>query len=238
MKREAVILSGGFGTRLKSLVAELPKPMALINNLPFLCYLLEQLNRYKFDKIILAAGYKYEVIESYFGSSYKGIKLVYSVEKEPLGTGGAIFEATGSVESDYFFVINGDTFFEVDFGRMEEMFLKSKTGSMLALKPMMNFERYGAVVTDGDRIISFSEKKFCEEGLINGGIYILRKDWLYESAPGKKFSFEKDILEKQVSADYITYYISDGYFIDIGIPEDYVRASKELPGLFKPSVSL
>src|SRR5659263_190792 len=110
MAKEAVILTGGFGTRLKSMVSDVPKSMAPIKNLPFLSYLLEQLHKYKFEKVILAAGYKYEVIESHFGSSYKNIELIYSIEKEPLGTGGAISEAAGSINSDYFFVLNGDNF--------------------------------------------------------------------------------------------------------------------------------
>jgi D-glycero-alpha-D-manno-heptose 1-phosphate guanylyltransferase len=232
MKREAVILTGGSGTRLKSIIPDLPKPMAPVKDLPFLSYLLDLLHKYKFEKTILAAGYKYEILESYFGSSYKGIELVYSVEKEPLGTGGAIFEASGLIESDYFFVINGDTFFDVNFDGMEKMFLKSKTELMLALKPMVNFERYGTVVTGCERIISFNEKKFCEKGLINGGTYLMKKNWLHECAPGKKFSFEKDILEKYVTKEEIAYYISAGYFIDIGVPEDYLRACEELPGLF------
>jgi D-glycero-alpha-D-manno-heptose 1-phosphate guanylyltransferase len=238
MKREAVILAGGLGTRLKSMVADLPKPMAPVNNLPFLFYLLELLHRYKFDKIILAAGYRYEVMERYFGSSFKGMKLVYSVEKEPLGTGGAILKASALIKSDYFFVINGDTFFETDINRMEEKFLKSKTGLMLALKPMSDFERYGTVVTKSGKITSFNEKKPRKEGLINGGIYIVRKDWLGERAPGKEFSFEKDILERYVTSDDLGYYISDGYFIDIGVPEDYLRAAKELPEFFgsRPSI--
>lgn len=233
MKREAIILAGGFGTRLKSIVNELPKPMALIKNKPFLIYLLNQLHKYHFDRIILAAGYKYEVLESYFGSSYKGIELVYSVEKEPLGTGGAIFKASGLIASDYYFVLNGDTFFEVDFDNMERIFNKNKSGLMVALKPMINFDRYGAVVISDDKVLSFNEKKFCEKGLINGGTYLISCNWLKEQAPGNTFSIEKDILEKKVSTENITYYISDSYFIDIGLPEDYFKAIEELPILFK-----
>jgi D-glycero-alpha-D-manno-heptose 1-phosphate guanylyltransferase len=233
MKKEAVILAGGLGTRLKSMVNDIPKPMALIKDLPFLAYLLEQLHKYKFDKVIFAAGYKYEIIESYFGASYKNIEIAYSVEKEPLGTGGAISEAAGLITSEYFFVMNGDTFFEVDFKDMEEMYQKSKSGLMVALKMKINFNRYGAVVTKDEKIISFNEKKFCRRGLINGGIYIVNKDWMIEKSVGKMFSFEKDILEKLVSENLITYYISDGYFIDIGIPEDYIKAFEELPYLFK-----
>lgn len=232
MAKEAVILAGGFGTRLRSLVIDKPKPMALIKNIPFLSYLLEQLHKYDYETVILAVGYKYEVIESYFGLSYKNIQLVYSVEKEPLGTGGALYEAAGMIKSDYFLVLNGDTYFEVDFDRMEERFMESQSGLMVALKPMFNFDRYGAVVTQDEKIVSFNEKKFCKEGLINGGIYMVIKDWLNERSVGKVFSLEKDILEKVVGKEKITSYISDGYFIDIGVPEDYLRASVELPDLF------
>jgi D-glycero-alpha-D-manno-heptose 1-phosphate guanylyltransferase len=233
MIKEAVILAGGLGTRLKTMVSDIPKPMALIRNLPFLLYLLEHLHKYKFEKIILAAGYKYEVIESYFGTSYKNMKLVYSVENVPLGTGGAISKASGLISSDYFFVLNGDTYFELDFDRMEETFIKSKSGLMIALKPMTSFDRYGSVVTSGEKIISFNEKRFCEKGLINGGIYIIMKDWLNEKAIGNVYSFEKDILEKVVPGEKVAYYISDNYFIDMGVPEDYIKASEELPELSK-----
>jgi D-glycero-alpha-D-manno-heptose 1-phosphate guanylyltransferase len=234
MKREAVILAGGLGTRLKSLVKDVPKPMALIKDLPFLSYLLELLHKYDFEKVIIAAGYKHEVIESYFGSSYKNIKLYYSVEKEPLGTGGAVAKAASLIMSDYYFILNGDTFFEVDFDRMEDKFFKSGAGLMVALKPMVNFDRYGTVVTGGERIISFYEKRFCDKGLINGGIYLVIKNWLNERAAGKVFSMEKDILEKLVQKENIISYISDGYFIDIGVPQDYEKAVKELPGILYP----
>jgi D-glycero-alpha-D-manno-heptose 1-phosphate guanylyltransferase len=233
MSKEAVILAGGFGTRLKSIIKDVPKPMALIENLPFLTYILEQLHKNEFVKVFLAVGYKYESIESYFGSRYKNIELIYSVEKEPLGTGGAILLAANSIDSDYFFVLNGDTFFEVDFERMYNLFLNRKTGIMVALKPMVNFDRYGTVLISNEYIISFNEKRFCEKGLINGGIYLIKKEWMNERAPGKVFSLEKDILERLMGKDNMAAYISDGYFIDIGIPEDYLRASKELPVLFK-----
>ena len=229
MKREAVILAGGLGTRLKSVISDLPKPMALINNIPFLTYLLDLLQKYDFGKVVLAAGYRSEAIESHFGSSYKNIKLIYSIEKEPLGTGGAISAAGRLIETHYFFVLNGDTFFDVDFEKIEKKLLKSSIGLMVALKPMENFERYGTVCINDERIVSFNEKRYCEKGLINGGTYLLSKEWLDKRAPGKKYSFEKDILEKIVDKESVGYYISDGYFIDIGVPEDYLKAGKELP---------
>jgi len=238
MKKEAVILAGGFGTRLQSVVSDLPKPMARINNIPFLAYLLDLLKKNNYSKAVLAAGYKAEAIESYFGSSYRDINLIYSIEKEPLGTGGAISAAAGFIEADYFTVINGDTFFDVDLGRMEEKFLDQNSELMVALKPMENFERYGNVEINAERIIKFSEKSLCRKGLINGGTYLLSKEWLNKLTSAKKYSFEKDILEKIAVKGSIGYFISDGYFIDIGIPEDYGRAVKELPSMVYPPTPL
>ena len=235
MLKEAIVLAGGFGTRLRSMVDDIPKPMALIKNIPFLAYLLQQLQKYNFEKVVLAAGYKYEVIESYFGKSFRNLRLDYSIEEEPLGTGGAIFKAISLVNADYCFVLNGDTFFNVDLNSLEEKFLRTNSGLMVALKPMVNFDRYGSVETDNVKIVSFKEKKFCKEGLINGGVYVVRKDWLEGRVTGKIFSFEKDVLEKAVYKDKISYYISDGYFIDIGIPEDYRRAARELPEIYPPT---
>jgi D-glycero-alpha-D-manno-heptose 1-phosphate guanylyltransferase len=233
MEKQAVILAGGFGTRLKNVVRNLPKSMAVTGKMPFLTYLFEYLQKYDIKKVILAVGYKYEMIFSYFGYKYKNIEILYSIEEEPLGTGGAILKATDSISSDYFFVINGDTYFNVDLDNFKEIF--EKTGSVLsvALKPMGNFDRYGSVTINRNRITSFNEKKQSEKGLINGGTYLISKAWLIDKAPGKLFSFEKDLMEKAVNDAVITYYISDTYFIDIGIPEDYERAAKELPRLFE-----
>jgi D-glycero-alpha-D-manno-heptose 1-phosphate guanylyltransferase len=233
MEKEVVILAGGFGTRLKNVIHNVPKAMAFTGDRPFLTFLFEYLHKFKTEKIILAVGYKYEMIYSCYGNKYKNINLVYSLEKEPLGTGGAILSAADYISSDNFFVINGDTYFNVDLDKFKESFDTSDSVLSVALKPLFNFDRYGTVITNGDRIISFNEKKHCDKGLINGGTYIISKEWLGKKAPGIIFSFEKDIMEKSVKEDIITYYLSDTYFIDIGIPEDYERASRELPALFK-----
>ena len=229
MIKEAIILAGGFGTRLKELVDETPKSMALIGDRPFLTYIFDHLLKFRVEKAVIGAGYKYENILAYFGSSYNGLSLEYSIENKPLGTGGAILKATKSISSKYCYVLNGDTFFNVDLSSFEGSFNKNLPVLTVALKPMVGFDRYGSVTTEGERIISFNEKRYCENGLINGGVYILDKQWIYSNAPGKIFSFEKDLLEKCVSKDLISYFLSDTYFIDIGIPEDYLRAVKELP---------
>lgn len=231
MVKEAIILAGGFGTRLKDLVDDLPKSMAPVRDRPFLTYILEHLLKYNIEKVILAVGYKHEEIISWFGNDYKGLKIEYSIENEPLGTGGALIKAINSVFSRYCYVMNGDTCFNADLSAFESSFMNRKAVISIVLKSMFSFDRYGSVTIERERIKSFNEKKYCKNGFINGGVYILDKEWLKKKSPGKVFSFEKDILEKYVSTDFMTYFISDAYFIDIGIPEDYLRASEELPEL-------
>ena len=229
--KEAIILAGGFGTRLKHIVKDLPKSMAPVRGKPLLEYILEYLTGFGVEKIILATGYMHEKVEHYFGDRYKNSKLVYSVEKEPLGTGGALSLAADFVDTGYCLALNGDTLFNLNIDDFEDHFLKHDPVLSVALKPMRNFERYGSVTLEGSRIVSFNEKRFCGNGFINGGVYILKKEWLVKNAPGRIFSFEKDILEKRVGVDLLTGYISDTYFIDIGVPEDYRRAVDELPDL-------
>jgi D-glycero-alpha-D-manno-heptose 1-phosphate guanylyltransferase len=231
MKREAIILAGGLGTRLRDTVGDLPKSMAPVAGHPFLSYILEYLSKTSFSKVVLATGYKHQTIMAWYGDNYKGMNLEYSVEDEPLGTGGALLKASSLISSGYFFVFNGDTFFNTGIEDFEKFFIESKCDMAVALKPMKDFERYGSVNMEGERIVAFNEKKYCQEGLINGGLYIINPDWFKKNSPGEKFSFEKDIMEIRVTTDRIYGYISDSYFIDIGIPEDYERAGRELPSI-------
>ncbi len=219
---EAIILAGGFGTRLKSVVSDVPKPMAPINGKPFLEYMLDDLVENGFNRVILAVGYKKEVIENHFHSSYKGMEIVYSVEEEPLGTGGCVKQALNYAEEDFVFVLNGDTMFKIDF----EEFGKCNT-ICIACKKMLHFDRYGEVNIKNGKIQSFAEKKFVEEGYINGGIYYLPKTVFDSYSLPTKFSLEKDFFEKYISQLNISAYLSEAYFIDIGIPEDYIKAQKD-----------
>ncbi len=229
MIKEAIILAGGLGTRLRNIVADMPKPMAPVAKRPFLTYLLEFLNSQGITKVILSVGYKYEVIEQYFGSQYKNISLHYSVEKEPLGTGGAIKLALKKVSGNEFFIINGDSFIDVRLEDLYSFCVDMKSDFAIVLKEMINFNRYGTVELDGHVIHRFNEKKPVKKGWINSGVYFLKKDFFESFTFPEKFSFENGFLEKYYSEyDYFGY-ISDGYFIDIGIPEDFERAQKELP---------
>jgi D-glycero-alpha-D-manno-heptose 1-phosphate guanylyltransferase len=231
-KPEAVILAGGLGTRLKPVVAEIPKPMAPIAGKPFLCYLFELLKRYQFDKVILATGYKHEKIFEYFQTKYKDIDIEYSVEDQPLGTGGAIKKAFERSTSDDVLLLNGDTLFNVNIGQLSLQHKLASPGLTIALKPMSHFSRYGNVLVDPEsRVVGFEEKKSVISGYINGGVYRIKPSVFNSYNFPLKFSFETDFLEKYAGELLIHAFISDSYFIDIGIPEDYQKAQIELPKL-------
>jgi D-glycero-alpha-D-manno-heptose 1-phosphate guanylyltransferase len=232
MTDEAIILAGGFGTRLASVV-DVPKPMAPIQDVPFLEYILNYLSSYGVTQIHLAVGYKHEVISNHFGDNFNGCQLYYVVEDTPLGTGGAIYQAMKKVQSEDVFIINGDTFFDVNLKDMYEHFVATSAQVTLALKPLENFDRYGVVATNSDdKILEFKEKTFCEQGSINGGVYLIKSNVFNGLDFPEQFSLEQDYFDKYCAQSEFYGFQSDTYFIDIGIPEDYARAQKELPSLF------
>ncbi len=218
---QAIVLAGGLGTRLKSVVQDLPKPMAPINGKPFLAFVLEHLKKQGITEIILSVSYKYELIQEYFKDEFYGMKIHYNIEKELLGTGGAVKDALKLVKNEVY-VLNGDTFFDIDLKKL----VLNGSKICIALKQMQNFDRYGTVNVDEQGIVtSFEEKVFKKQGLINGGIYLLKKDIFDEFSLEKKFSFEEFLQENYKSLKIQTQ-IFDDYFIDIGIPEDYKKFIK------------
>lgn len=222
---EAIVLAGGMGTRLRSVVAEIPKPMAPVAGKPFLEYLLEWLHKGGVTRVVLSVGYKWEVIEEYFGTRFRGIELVYSVEDTPLGTGGAIALACSRTRSRTVLVVNGDTIFPLDPARLHAAQEERGQGATLALKRMTEFDRYGTVTLSGSEIVGFHEKAFRKEGLINGGIYAVDRDFLLGRDLPARFSFEQEILEKEAGKGRLFGMEFDAPFLDIGIPEDYARAA-------------
>ena len=220
---QAVILAGGFGTRLKNVISDIPKPMAPIRNIPFLSYILNQLNKQGFTKVVLAVGYLHEKIESFYGNKFKNIDLVYSIEDEPLGTGGCVKKAFDLLDDDYIYVINGDTMFDINFKD-----IKHPTNALIVCKYMKNTSRYGRIMYQDGIITQFLEKGFEGEGYINGGIYLFKRDIFNRFSLPDKFSMEKDFFEKHLRELKVSVHLSDRYFIDIGIPEDYERAQVEL----------
>jgi len=222
---EAVVLAGGLGTRLRRVVTDLPKPMAPIGNKPFLEYILKYLEKNGIKRVILSVGYKWEIIQEYFGYEFENIELIYSVEDEPLGTGGAIKKAMNQVENSQVYIINGDTFFDVNLKTLD---LKDKSKLILSLKHMTDFDRYGCVENDENNLVTaFTEKSYRKSGNINGGIYLASKDIFNEYDLDEKFSFE-EFMQENFKKLQISSTIFDNYFIDIGIPEDYEKAQSEI----------
>ena len=229
---EAIVLAGGLGTRLRSVVSEVPKCMAPVAGKPFLWYLLTYLARYPdIDRVVLSVGYLREVIFEWVKSvgDQFPFTIDYAVEEVPLGTGGGIRLALSKCTSDDVLVLNGDTMFDVDLQQMLQAHAERPDAAVtLALKRLQQFDRYGRVSMDQSRVITgFHEKQYCADGLINGGVYLVRRSRLDLSALPERFSFEKEVFEPHVAQRDLYGYVSEGYFIDIGIPADYQRAQFE-----------
>lgn len=233
MIKEVIILAGGLGTRLRSVVSDVPKCMAPIAGKPFLHYLTDYLIHQGINHFIFSVGYKHEIIEEYFHKNYAHLKYQISLENEPLGTGGAIQLACNKASDENVLICNGDTLYKIDVGPLSRFHEDTKAECTLCLKPMQNFDRYGVVeLNEDDSIKSFKEKQYYKSGLINGGVYSLNVSTFLNQKLSQKFSFEKDYLEKKVrtgNEGNVKLYglIQDEYFIDIGIPEDYEKAEKE-----------
>lgn len=228
---EAIVLAGGLGTRLSPVVVDRPKAMVEIGGRPFLELLLHRMARYTVGRVILATGHFHDRIEAHFGCQWNGLEICYSVETYPLGTGGALWKALNLATRDDVLVFNGDTYFEVDLPRLCEFHRDIGADVTLALKPMRNFDRYATVQLKDGRITGFREKAKVQEGLINGGVYFMSRSAIQRFAVPEKFSLETDFLEKRVSEIKLAGFVQDGYFIDIGVPDDYARAQRELPQL-------
>ncbi len=224
-----IILAGGLGTRLRSVISDLPKCMAPINDKPFIGYVIDFFQQQGMNDFIFSVGYKYEPIEEYLNTQLSTVNYQLSIENEPLGTGGAIKKACSLAADKNVFITNGDTLFKANISSLQKFHQQKNANCTLALKPMKNFNRYGVIeLNEDDSIKSFNEKKYYEQGLINGGLYMLNvESFLKESFP-EKFSFETGYLEKYYHQHKMFGLIQDEYFIDIGIPEDYERAKREL----------
>lgn len=227
---EAIILAGGKGTRLRPLTLTVPKPMVPIAGKPFLYYLLKLLKNEGVTRVIFSVGYLGEQIKDYFGEAWLDLELAYVQEKEPLGTGGAISACIEKVKSDKIIVINGDTYCQIDLRNMISSHKKHKAELTIALKEMLDFDRYGTVDIDinSNSIQKFNEKRKVNKGFINTGTYCLKKSIFQQHNMPEKFSFETDFLEEKIRELRSNAFITDGYFIDIGVQDDYRKFQKEI----------
>lgn len=233
MLKEAIILAGGFGTRLQSVVNDVPKPMAPINNIPFLNYVFDYLKFYQIKHVVLSTGYLADKILDYYKDEFNGIKISYAKEEAPLGTGGGIRLAMTKCTTKDVLVLNGDSFFDVDINTHYSNHVFKQADCTLALRKVDNAARYGTIqLGDLNVIDAFKEKDSVErEGLINGGVYILNREvYLSKTESGSVFSIEKDFYEKRIKELNIFGFEYNGYFIDIGIPEDYKKAQDDFKG--------
>ncbi|HVW64767.1 MAG TPA: nucleotidyltransferase family protein [Nitrosospira sp.] len=224
---EAVILAGGLGTRLRAAVPDLPKPMASIAGRPFLEIVLASLARKGFSRIILSLGHMAEKVVSHFGSSFDGMTLVYEIEASPLGTGGALRQALARASSDHIFVFNGDTFLDLEVPELESFWQAHRLPTIVG-KEVADTRRYGRLETVGQHVVGFAAKNIPGPGLINAGCYVLPRNALDMFEPGRVFSLEADFLVAAVRTQQFALFTTKGFFIDIGIPDDYLRAQTQL----------
>jgi D-glycero-alpha-D-manno-heptose 1-phosphate guanylyltransferase len=208
----------------------MPKPMVDVGGRPFLEFVLDSLVRAGVPEIILAVSYKYQLLQQHFGSCWQGVPVHYSIEATPCGTGGALLQCFEECALQRALVLNGDTLYQVDFLALLEQHVARQAMLTVALRQVEDVARYGAVRLDErDRITGFVEKGHQGPGVINAGVYIIERQ-IFQGLPCvAPFSFEQEILARRVEQIQPLGVVGDGYFIDIGIPEDLMRARVELP---------
>lgn len=222
---EAILLAGGLGTRLRSVVSDRPKPMALIQDKPFMEYVIRELAGQGIKKIIFAVGYKGSMVEEYFqGGEGLGVETAYAYEETLLGTGGAIKNAAKFMAGEQVLVLNADTFYRMDYSRLVRLREEKGLDMALVLREVEDVSRYGQAVLEDGRLTGFNEKTSdSRPGTINGGVYLMTRE-LIDGIPEGKVSLENDMIPRWLKEGKgLGGFVNDGYFIDIGVPEDYYR---------------
>ena len=230
----AFVLAGGLGTRLRSIVSDVPKPMAPVDDQPFLEYLLKFWITQGISKFIISVSYMRDSIINYFGDNYQGIQLEYFIEKDPLGTGGGLIKIANQL-SDTFVVINGDTFFEISLNELNLFKNKTQAEVVIALFKSNDRERYGQVLLNEiNQVKGFLKSNKDYSKLSNGGVYLIDPIVLNKNSYKFKIkcSLENDILPTLINQGSTVVGIEQkGKFLDIGVPADYKRAKKFLKNL-------
>ena len=226
---DAIILCGGLGTRLQSVLKDKPKPMAEFNNRPFLDLLIANVGRFGFQRFILCSGHKGGSIKEYFENKNDGKTYAISQEVSPLGTAGAIKHAEPLINSDAFLAMNGDSFCEIDLTSLINFHHSKDALASVALAPMEDASDYGGVALGGnDKITSFDEKKNApSSGWVNAGVYIFKKSILDHIPAGKKVSLEQELFPS-MAGNGLFGYTTQSRLLDIGTPERLKRARKLL----------
>jgi NDP-sugar pyrophosphorylase family protein len=227
MSTQALILAGGIGSRLGDLTALTPKPVLDVAGRPFLAYLLWNLKRHGITRIILSVGYRSDTIMKIVGDgSMYGVEITYVIEPERLGTGGGVRFAADHLD-DEFLVLNGDTLFDFNYLDLQ-CHMQDESLAVIALRRVDDVFRYGSILLEDGKIRAFGEKAKSGEGIINGGVYLLKKpvlDFLPEGAS----SLERDLFPKLAATAQLGGIVYSGYFLDIGLPATFLKAQTELP---------
>jgi D-glycero-alpha-D-manno-heptose 1-phosphate guanylyltransferase len=227
---DVIVLSGGFGLRLRGIIGDVPKPMAQIAGRPFLELLLRQLKRHGFSRVILSVGYKQEVIREHFGEEAFGLELVYSVEASPLGTGGALRESASHIRTATTLVMNGDSYTDVDLSSLVREHAGNAADVTVVVIPETRSDA-GSVVLDPDcKVKSFAEKRQVPESrYLSAGIYMLSMNLLGAVPQGFKISLEEQLFPQWLAAGKsIEGFVYEGQCLDIGTPERYMKAQHAL----------
>lgn len=219
-----MILAGGFGTRLRSVVPDRQKVGAEIGGRPFLTYLFDQLIENGIREAILCAGYRGNELRQLLGDAYGPLRLIYSIEREPLGTAGALRLAALHINSDPILALNGDSFCRFELGEFLGFHTAKTARASLLLTPMADTSRYGRVFLDGEsRVVRFEEKGAHRgEGWINAGVYLLDASLIRAIPADRPVSLEREIFP---ALSALFGHRVPGPFLDIGTPEDYARAA-------------
>lgn len=228
---EAIILAGGLGTRLAARLHGVPKPMAPIGGRPFLAILLARLQQAGCTRVLLSVGHLHQTIRNHFGASCQGMAIDYVIEDAPLGTGGALRAALAQAREDSVLALNGDTFLQLDYAALLAHHWASGAALTVSIAHQENIARYGGVVVQNGRITGFEEKGRTGPGWINAGVYALNRNFPWPESLPESFSFETDLLMREIANIPVTAFPVDGFFLDIGVPEDLDRAQTALAGL-------
>jgi len=226
---DVVVLAGGLGTRLRSVIGGRPKVLAEVAGRPLIFYLLDRLEFFGFRRVILSTGYAASVVEAAVGQSYGGLDIIFSRELVPLGTGGAVRQAVPFINGDSFLLMNGDSFVPLNYHEFFEQHEEKGWPASMVLVEASDSGRYGSVTTATDgRVVEFAEKTKSsreERQLVNAGIYLLKKDIFEQCGEGITYSLEKELMPSIIKSGIYGYECA-GELIDIGTPESYSRSQE------------
>jgi D-glycero-alpha-D-manno-heptose 1-phosphate guanylyltransferase len=229
--RQAIILAGGFGTRLQAVLRDVPKPLAPVRGFPFIHYVLRWLEESGIERVIGCTGYLADKMEAGFSSYAGALEMRFLREESPLGTGGAIYRALSEVDRGGVFVLNGDTYFPANLIGFQQEAERLGGRFAIALRRVRDTSRFGAVELDGGRILAMHEKGRQGPGLVNAGLYLLPHDlWQTLPMPGV-FSWEVDLMQPKAPLLGVAGVVLGAPFLDIGTPESYGEAESVLPML-------